>query len=48
MVSNSDFVIACRSRIYRGLKIPLLECVVIGCPRAIGFVVGMDSRDVLT
>ena len=41
-------MIACRSRIYRGLKIPLLERVVIGCPRAIGCVVGMDSRDILT
>ena len=48
LVSNKDFVIACRSRTYRGLKISLLEYVVIGCPRAIGCVMGIDIGDVLT
>ena len=30
------------------MKIPLLERVVIGCPRAIGYVIGMGGGDVLT
>ena len=47
-VYDEDFVIACRSRTYRGLKIPLLEYVVIGYPGAIGCIVGMGSGDVPT
>ena len=33
----------CRSKICHGLKTPLLEHVVIGCPEAIEGVVGMGG-----
>ena len=48
LVSDEDFVIACRSRTCSGLKIPLLECIVIGCLGAIGCVVGMGGGETLT
>ena len=43
VVSDENVVMVCRSRICRGLKIPLLERVVIGCPGAIEGVVGMGG-----
>ena len=48
LVSNEKFMIAYKLRTYRGLKIPLLEHIVIGYSRAIYCIVGMGGRDVLT
>ena len=43
VVFDEDVVMVCRSRIFHGLKTPLLDHVVIGCPGAIGCVVGMSG-----
>ena len=47
MVSDENVVMVCRSRICCGLKTPLLDHVIIGCPGAIGCAVGMGSGGAL-
>ena len=43
VVSDKDVVMVCRSRIYYGLKTPLLDRVIIICPGAIEGIVGMGN-----
>ena len=48
LVFDENFMIAYRSKTYCGLKIPLLDRIVIRCLGAIGYVIGIGGGDVPT